>query len=123
MFLVECLVFRLKDVTTALVECHVHRGATPLPSNIVTPFDQRACRRIAESVRGPIASSTLYPEDYGLLNLRPPPSGVVKGACLRETAFVEMSKDGETQTLRHTALNVRFRGDRPFAPTAGKGDS
>jgi hypothetical protein len=93
MFFVEYRVFRLKDVTAALIECHVDRGATPLPANIVTPFDQGACRRVAESVRGPIAGLTLYPEDYGYLNPRPPPSCLVNGACLRETIFVEYSKD------------------------------
>ncbi len=95
-FFVEYLVFRLKDVTTALIECHVDRSATPLPAYIVTPFDQRACRRAAESIRGPIASSTLYPEDYGFLNSRPPPSCVVKGACLHKIVFVGTSIDGDT---------------------------
>jgi len=93
MFFVEYRVFRLKYVTAAFIECHVDRSATPLPADIVTPFDQSACRRIAESVRGPLASLTLYPEDYGFLNPRQPPSCVVKGACLREIAFVRMSKD------------------------------
>src|SRR6266700_7754542 len=42
MFFVECLAFRLKYITTALIECHVDRSATPLPADIiVTPFDQR----------------------------------------------------------------------------------
>ena len=94
MFLVEYFVFRFEDVATVFIECHVDRSATPLPAYIVTPFDQRACRRVVESVRGPIASSTLYPEDYGFLNSHPPPSGVVKGVCLRKIVFVEMSKRG-----------------------------
>ena len=93
MFLVEYFVFRFEDVATVFIECHVDRSATPLPADIVTPFDQSAFRRIAESVRGPLASLTLYPEDYGFLNPRQPPSCVVKGACLREIAFVRMSKN------------------------------
>ena len=42
-FVVENLVFRLKDVATVLVECHVHRGAKPFPTDIRDPLEQKAC--------------------------------------------------------------------------------
>jgi hypothetical protein len=58
-FFIENLVFRLKDVTAALIECHVARGVTPLPADIVTPFGQRTRRRIAESVPWPCSEFKL----------------------------------------------------------------
>ena len=42
-FVIENLVFRLKDVATVLIECHVHRGAKPFPTDIRDPLDQKAC--------------------------------------------------------------------------------